>query len=303
MDRMAATGGKDFKKSDNNARGTSEADAKPFDQTTLEKLNPDLPPSDYPVVLTRLNAEKYHMGNAKRGKCVIFNNRVFEPHTKLNERQGTDEDETSLRLLFSELGFEIIVHNDLSRREMLQELAILASQFSSEDDCFVCCILTHGENGSLYSVDGGKIPVDDVLDFFRGDRCANLAGKPKLFFIQACRGDRVDKGVPVDMADSGGPTWRIPTHADFLVAYSTVPGFCAWRNRTQGSWFVQALCCVLQERSELEDMASMLTVVCRLVAFNYESYTPENPALDGSKQVPCVTSTLTRRVYFSRREV
>ena len=27
--------------------------------------------------------------------------------------------------------------------------------------------------------------------------------------------------------------------ADFLIAYSTVPGFYSWRNTTQGSWFIQ----------------------------------------------------------------
>lgn len=44
--------------------------------------------------------------------------------------------------------------------------------------------------------------------------------------FQACRGDRLDEGVPVVMDTSDAPTrtLKIPTHADFLAFYSTVPG-------------------------------------------------------------------------------
>ena len=28
----------------------------------------------------------------------------------------------------------------------------------------------------------------------------------------------------------------LPTQADFLYAYSTVPGYFSWRNCTKGSW-------------------------------------------------------------------
>ena len=28
----------------------------------------------------------------------------------------------------------------------------------------------------------------------------------------------------------------LPTEADFLYAYSTVPGYYSWRNYTKGSW-------------------------------------------------------------------
>ncbi len=40
---------------------------------------------------------------------------------------------------------------------------------------------------------------------------------------QACRGTQLDAGVQAD--DAGGDeAERIPTEADFLMAYSTVPG-------------------------------------------------------------------------------
>lgn len=46
-----------------------------------------------------------------------------------------------------------------------------------------------------------------------------------MFFIQACQGDRLDAGVHLrTQVDGGDASFKIPNHADFLIAYSTVPG-------------------------------------------------------------------------------
>ena len=52
---------------------------------------------------------------------------------------------------------------------------------------------------------------------------------------QACQGDKLDSGVvlsgPIDVCDAGPAVFRIPNYADFLIAYSTVPGiwtFVCW---------------------------------------------------------------------------
>ncbi|CAG2183804.1 unnamed protein product, partial [Oppiella nova] len=118
----------------------------------------------------------------------------------------------------------------------------------SQSDCIVVCILTHGEQGILWGRDE-KYLTDKVFNYFKGDQCPTLAAKPKIFFIQACQGDRLDEGVAVrqsfDVTDAGHGYYRIPNYADFLIAYSTVPGYYSWRNTTQGSWFIQALTHVL----------------------------------------------------------
>ncbi|XP_052069176.1 caspase-14-like [Mytilus californianus] len=36
-------------------------------------------------------------------------------------------------------------------------------------------------------VDGGEIRTSDLVDIFSDDNCKGLRGKPKFFFIQACR--------------------------------------------------------------------------------------------------------------------
>ncbi|CAG0897231.1 unnamed protein product [Darwinula stevensoni] len=69
-----------------------------------------------------------------------------------------------------------------------------------------------------------------------------------------------------------------------------------------GSWFIQSLCEVLLDHSDEEDLLSMMTEVARRVAFDFESNLPDRAGMHRKKQVPFLTSTLTRRVFFIPRE-
>nr|ALQ43546.1 caspase-1 [Rhipicephalus haemaphysaloides haemaphysaloides] len=294
---MAGMSGDNLQALEKKASDNSESDARGIYDGIYGRQSAS-PPR---VLPTSLEAEEYNMSHRRRGKCVIFNNRRFGRHTKLRERKGTDLDASNLQSIFHDLGFETVTYTDLSCKETKDTLEILGKQDYSDDDCFVCCFLTHGESDVLYGTDG-KFPVDDVMEPFHSNVCPSLLGKPKLFFIQACRGDRLDSGAKavLDTADSPTRIYHIHTHADVLTAYSTVPGFYSWENTPQvkGSWFIEALCLVLRERAHFSDLLSMLTVVCRRVALDYESYKPLKRKKHRKKQVPFVSSTLTRLVYF-----
>ena len=55
--------------------------------------------------------------------------------------------------------------------------------------------MTHGDQaGILYTFDS-IINVEELWRPFTGDKCTSLIGKPKLYFIQACRGHMVDPGA------------------------------------------------------------------------------------------------------------
>lgn len=102
----------------------------------------------------------------------------------------------------------------------------VAEMDHSEHDCLAIAVLSHGELGLLYAHDAAY-KADSLWHYFTADRCQSLAGKPKLFFIQACQGDKLDPGVSLKErteTDGFAPTFRIPTQADFLIAYSTIPG-------------------------------------------------------------------------------
>lgn len=94
--------------------------------------------------------------------------------------------------------------------------------------------------GGIYASDG-KISAQKLYEPFKGDTALSLAGKPKIFITQACRGDSLDHGVDLVVQDAADNATfqRIPREADFLYSYSTVPGYYSWRNTEHGSWYAQ----------------------------------------------------------------
>lgn len=86
------------------------------------------------------------------------------------------------------------------------------------------------DNGFIYARDS-LYPVDALWLPFTADKCLSLAGKPKIFFVQACRGDKLDPGVTLTSrkrstseTDTGAAAYKIPSYSDFLIAYSSMNG-------------------------------------------------------------------------------
>jgi hypothetical protein len=62
----------------------------------------------------------YNMERKKRGICLIFNHFEFRDKKKCPARHGTDNDCTKLEARFGALGFKVIVHKDLTRKEIFK---------------------------------------------------------------------------------------------------------------------------------------------------------------------------------------
>jgi len=251
------------------------------------------------------DSEIYNMNHRRRGIAIVFNHKNFDQRLGLKVRNGTDTDRDNLRMTLRQLDFDVRIYNDLPYKEMENILEELSRDNHSDADCIFVAVLSHGELGILYASDQPFKP-DRLWSHFNAEKCPTLAGKPKLFFVQACQGDQLDAGmhlkkVAYTETDSNAMSYKIPSHADFLIAYSTIPGFYSWRNTTAGSWFIQSVCRVLQEHGTEKDLLSNMTRVARKVAFDFQSNTPGDYAMHEKKQIPCITSMLTRDVYFHRK--
>ncbi|XP_012710613.2 caspase-7 isoform X1 [Fundulus heteroclitus] len=247
---------------------------------------------------------QYKMSHQKVGKCIIINNKNFDENTGMNVRNGTDRDAGELFKCFKNLGFDVTVHNDQTCEKMEHLLKRASEEDHSNSSCFACILLSHGEEGMIYGTDGA-MSIKTMTSMFRGDKCKSLVGKPKLFFIQACRGSEFDDGIQTDsgppndtLETDANPRHKIPVEADFLFAYSTVPGYYSWRNPGRGSWFVQALCNILNEFGKQLEIMQILTRVNYMVATSFESWS-EDPRFSEKKQIPCVVSMLTKELYFN----
>jgi hypothetical protein len=243
--------------------------------------------------------ERYNMNYPRRGLAIIINNKTFDPRTGMNERTGTDADAANLYTQFKALGFEVHRFQNKTTTEMLQVMNDAAKYNHEDCDCFAMAILSHGDEGIVYGTDGITM-VETLVAPVKGAACPSLVGKPKLCFIQACRGSKLDHGVEVSDADHPGIINRIPTEADVLMCFSTVPGYFSWRNSTKGSWFIQALCRMLDRYGGTRDLLWIMTRVNYAVAYEFES-NASREYMNRKKQIPCIMSMLTKDLYLTAK--
>ncbi|KAJ8675745.1 hypothetical protein QAD02_011531 [Eretmocerus hayati] len=261
---------------------------------------------------TLKDADRYNMEHRNRGKCIVFNHEHF--NTGFATREGSATDARRIEQTFQRLGFSVEICDDYEYSTIMSKINELADEDHSDSDCICIFVLSHGLQDDLICAKDVVYKVDNLWKPFTAERCITLAGKPKLFFIQACRGDNLDAGVRLQYQrstynttvkdsckDSASSSYKIPTHADFLLAYSTVKGFYSWRNPEEGTWYIQSLCDVFDEYAATTDLHRMLTITARKVATNFESYNNLDPSMHDQKQVPSVTSMLIRDLYFTEK--
>ena len=171
--------------------------------------------------------------------------------------------------MFKWLGFNVNIYDDVTKEDLEEVLKKFKSHPDHADgDCFVFCVLTHGEFGAVYSSDGALIPIPEIMSHFTALQCPDLANKPKLFFIQACQGEEIQPFASIE-ADAINPELTLPSlrdsvpnEADFLLGLATVPGYKSFRHRTEGSWYIQSLYNRLKDLvPRHEDILSILTAV------------------------------------------
>lgn len=182
-------------------------------------------------------------------------------------------------------------------------------------------MMSHGgkddytNQGIIYTHDG-QMNVDALWKYFAGDRCQSLVGKPKLFFIQACRGVFCDFGAVLEVEDdkrrnqneeecsrstkTASVVQKIPIMADILVMFSSADDHVSYRNVEDGSWFIEALCKRLEQyinSDQDKDLVTILTSVNRYVAFSKECVYNNKLSF---KQMPVIMSMLTKTFMFDR---
>ena len=231
---------------------------------------------------------------ARSGYVLVINNYLFPQRVDV-ERTGSNDDVKNLTNLFDDFNFRSRIHDNLTRSEMLTLLTDTAERDFSKYDCFVCVILSHGSKDGIYGTDDEVINIEAITSLFRRDECPSLEGKPKIFLIQACRGNQRDR-LPVE-SDSdpvvvvSSPS--LPSDADFLICFASAPGHQSYRHPSLGSWFISAVFEVFKEHAGKEHIMDMMLRVNNQVA--------EYFSREGLKQMPCHVCMLRKKVFFEPR--
>ncbi|KAM6269111.1 caspase-10 [Porphyrio hochstetteri] len=243
----------------------------------------------------------YKMDGPHRGFCLVINNVNFG--RSLQERKGSCKDAGELERVFKWLGLDVKIYTNLTSHEIKEVMRTWQSMQEHKDrDCFVCCILSHGESGAVYGKDEELVSIRTIMSHFTAKQCPQLAEKPKLFFIQACQGKEIQCPVYVEadaripdlpsMQENISPSESIPEEADFLLGMATIDGYVSFRHIQQGAWYIQALCSKLQQLVPRgEDILSILTEVNDDVSRRVDR-------LGTKKQMPQPAYTLRKKFIF-----
>ncbi|XP_069551790.1 caspase-2 isoform X1 [Brachyistius frenatus] len=275
--------------------------------------------------------QSYRMNSSPRGFALVISNVTFDSCAApdLDPRKGGEVDDEVLRKVFTELDYIVSTHRDLTAQNMRACIKTFCNrtEHRTVDSCVVC-LLSHGVEGAIYGTDGQLLPLEWVFEAFDNAHCPLLQNKPKMFFIQACRGDEMDCGVeqtdgPVrtcspsceqrdagregqgdadsrQRGDMGTPRIKLPQRSDMICGFASLKGqrICtaAMRNTKRGSWFIQEINTALRLHARDTHLADILVQVNSRIK-EREGYAP-GTAHHRCKEMSEFTSSLCKDLYL-----
>ena len=192
---------------------------------------------------------------------------------------------------FKKLGYMVVCNHDLTGQEMKDCLSSVAKFWiKCEHDSFICCISSHGNASSVVGVDGVAVKVGDLAKIVNGSGCSKLNGKPKMFFIQACRGEEAI--APVDTL-LGSEKRSLPSEADFFFGFSTCQDKVAVR-----SAYIPVLCETFNCYASHMSLYDMMILVNDKVSQPKHRVELPSGNTEDHQQIPEIVSRLRRKVFF-----
>lgn len=165
-------------------------------------------------------------------------------------------DQENMRSAFEALGFAVLCATDIGKDVMMTLFGRVASfdGYPRSYRRLAVVFAGHGIGGALCTHDG-IVPVNDILDQFQPASChPSIAGIPKLFFIDACRGDLQ---MSVMFTERGGevvPSKTVTRYGNSLVAYSTLLGYKAYEVAGKGGIWLSRLSTKLRQDKSILDV-------------------------------------------------
>jgi hypothetical protein len=259
--------------------------------------------SDIPPQTDRV----YKINYSEPGIVIIFNNKEFKDDEAHPIRHGSEQDVSSLCKLFRGLNYEVVPpYIDKTEAKMRKAIDEYATDDYTSYGCLIIFIMSHGDKSKIISSDSAIIDLNEFITPLK--RNPTLKSKPKMFFIQACRGGNEMK-VNDDATKSKSSSNivhsryydhenRLPKETDFLFAYSTLEDYLSYRDEEDGTWYIQMLCKAIQEE-ESKEISATLTYTHALIAKMVAPYRDENYEIVEVKMTPTYESRLTKLFYIA----
>ena len=247
----------------------------------------------------------------------------FDNPKKFLNLDGGNEDAEALKNLFENLQFTVEVCPNLNAHYMREKVEEYSEK--PHKGAFVLIILSHGGEGDVvYGTDTGEVKVHELQEYFHTTSCRSLAGVPKVFLIDACRGGNHEKVYLHGHRQVRGPSTTsyrsaigITDSADFMTVYASTRGNIAHMypndSGKSGSYFTQTLVEVITEADEDREFNEIITEVRSRIQDKYiqlaknteeeaeaEEEEEEENIKEAEGQTVQASSTLLRRYYIKR---
>jgi predicted peroxiredoxin len=232
----------------------------------------------------------YPMERRRMGTAVIINNLA-------SEQPPTRHDVENMGAVLKDIGFDVEVHVNLTSQGMnIVKRKMTEKSKHNDANCFLLLIISHGTaDNFIVDTEGNKTwniesLVTEVCDV------QSLVGKPKLFFIEACRGKENNFSTQQMMTKSSPPPQQsgisLPSKQDVFVGFATVPGFVSFTS-SKGSPYLQALSSLLTSHHASTDLSDIHLLVKRKLA-------GMKLGADGARQGAEERSSLLSKLLFSK---
>ncbi|EHB13398.1 Caspase-12, partial [Heterocephalus glaber] len=250
-------------------------------------------PRDHFHKLKTEKSDKIYPVMEKEGRtrlALIICNKKFD---SLSNRHGADVDLLRMQDLLEDLGYSVVVKENLTAQGMETELRLFADHedHQSSDSTFLVFMshgILDGICGTKHSDKEPDILRDDtIFTIFNNHNCKNLRNKPKIIIMQACRGSgdgivwvTTERGEA--MADTHGLPMQYygyygrsdavtMTHVekDFIAFKSSTPHNVSWILDTTGSLFISQLIYFIKEYC----WSHHLEEIFRMVQHSFETPT------------------------------
>ena len=212
------------------------------------------------------------------------------------------------------LEFDVKLEENLTKSEIEERLKQIVLFDHKDFDCFLCVVMSHGNEDNIATKDNKLITFEEIMAPIKS--CPSLFDKPKMFFFQACRGEKEmesrassassTKSSRGAQPDDGSSNLQsnikkktiFENESDLLKYFSTLPDHLSFpyaNYEANGTIFIKSVCDAFNDAYKNLPKNMSLAQICTKI----------NESVSKSEQQisEIVTNRMNKEVYFSPKNV
>lgn len=157
-------------------------------------------------------------------RVLIVCNVKFDPRTKQPEREAGHCDIRAILAMCHKLQIPVMPDDilvDQTHMQILTAFHALSQADLSNTCALMVFVMSHGrQDGEIWARDY-PYSLNELTSLLTPRYSPSLAGKPKLFFVQACRGDELDPGALIRLSPEEVTLRERIIYADLPLIYDS----------------------------------------------------------------------------------